>query len=242
MKKSIYNTVEVSSVLSSGTKEKRKDHFFGFYYRFLKKAVNIFTRNYKFKVDPPTNEPKVFICRHKNTKGVIKVMKSATFDTHPFMLSVFQNFKSAFGQFYGYTFTKRMKLPKFIAVFLAFFCALFVPPLFKSSKAIPTYRKGAKALTTLKTANDYLLKGESVIIFPDVDYTSESDTVGDIYEGFLYLEKLYFQKTLRHLEFIPVKIEDDKRLITQSESITFNGVLPYKVEAKKVASQIKNNM
>ncbi len=242
MKKLAYDVIVSDVMLPSGTKDKKTKRFFGNYYCFLKKIVNLFTIKYKFEVKPPISEPKIYICRHKNTKGVIKVMKSATFDVHPFMLSVFKDFKSCFNQFYNYTFTKRLKIPKFIAVFPAFFCALMVAPLFKSSRAIPTYRKGAKALTTLKTANEYLLKGESIIIFPDVDYTSENDSVGDIYEGFLYLEKLYFQKTSRHANFVCLKIDDENRIVTESKPILFSGELPYKTEAKSLLVQIKNNM
>lgn len=239
MKKQTLSATQ-NALTTLGTKDETP-RFFGIYYRVLKKLVNLFTAKYHFDVQPPTS-PCVYICRHKNTKGALKVMKSLTFDAHPFMLSVFQSFKSTFKQFYGYTFTKRFKLPKFIAFFPAFFCALVIAPLYKSSKAIPTHRKGAKALTTLKTANDYLLQGESVIIFPDVDYVSESDTVGDIYEGFLYLEKLYFNKTFKHLEFKVLKIEEKSKKITESEPLKFSGNLDYKDEFKLMVFKIRNNM
>ena len=156
--------------------------FGGVFYRFMKKTVWLFTKKYKFKVSKPNGEPNFYVCRHKNMKGVVAVMKSSTFDMHPFILHVFSTYKSAYNHFLSYTFKKRFKLPKIIAVPLSAICSAFMSILFKSIKAIPTYRSSLKAFSTLKFSTKCLLNGESVIVFPDVDYKSTDQIVGEIYD------------------------------------------------------------
>lgn len=240
MKRACYSAIEKTALNISGTEDKTL-RFFGKYYRFFKKTVNLFTKKYKFLVMPPKT-PTVYVCRHKNLKGVVKVMKSANFDMHPFMLHVFKDFKSAFNQFYGYTFTKRYKLPKFIAVLPAFFSAFFTFILFRSAKAIPTYRKNTKAFITIKSASEFLLKGESVIVFPDVDYTSEDDGVLDIYSGFLTVEKIYHKKCGKHLPFVPLTIDEKSLTVKEFSPLYFNYCKPFEEERLRITNAIITNI
>ena len=240
MKSAFRGAIKKSALNLSGTQDKTL-RFFGKFYNFFKALVNLFTKKYEFLVNKPKTAT-VYVCRHKNLKGVIKVMKSANFDMHPVMLHVFKNFKSAYRQFYGYTFTKRFKMPKILAVLPAFVSAIFVSTLFGSAKAIPTYRNDVKAFTTLKNASKFLLKGESVIVFPDVDYTSESDGVMDIYSGFLTVEKIYYKKCGKHLPFVPLAVDEKTLQIKEFSPLYFNYGKPIEEERQRITKTIISNI
>ncbi len=240
MKGAFRGAIKKSALNVSGTQDNAL-RFFGKYYLFFKALINLFTKKYKFLVNIPKT-PTVYVCRHKNLKGVVKVMKSATFDLHPFMLHVFKDFKSAFNQFYGYTYTKRFKIPKILALLPAFISAIFTSALFRSAKAIPTYRNNVKAFTTLKSACEYLLKGESVIVFPDVDYTNENDGVIDIYSGFLTVEKIYYKKCGEHLPFVPLTVDEKNLEITEFSPLYFNHGKPFEEERQRITKTIISNI
>lgn len=111
--------------------------------------------------------------------------------------------------------------------------------LFKSAKGIKTFRNSAKAIITVKTTTEYLLLGESVIVFPDVDYKSTLSTVGEIYEGFLTVEKIYYKKTGKHVNFIPLAVDEKTRKITEGEPINFSGETTFSNEKPKVVEKLK---
>lgn len=216
-------------------------NFTGLYFKFCKTFFKLFTKKYLFKVKKPENA-KVYIARHLDMHGVACVLKSANFDTHPLMLNNFFTIKGAFKQYYNYTFSKRFKKSKLLALVPAAVASLFVAPMAKSSGAIPVYRNSSKAFLTLKTTLNYLLNGESVIVFPDIEYTNKSSEIGDIYEGFLLLEKPYFKATGTHLEFIPLLIDETKREIVEQPPVTFSDPKNIKGEIKIVSSKIKKSL
>ena len=51
---------------------------------------------------------------------------------------------------------------------------------------------------------NYLASGESLIVYPDVNYTFDADQSSEIYSGFLFLAKLYKQRMNKDLRFIPI--------------------------------------
>ena len=82
----------------------------------------------------------------------------------------------------------------------------------RSLRAIAVYRNGAKSMLTLRESIKALLAGESILLFPDVDYTSENGGVGELYKGFLLLERMYCAKTGKHLPFVPIVVKPRKRI------------------------------
>ena len=82
------------------------------------------------------------------------------------------------------------------------------------------------------------MDGEDILIFPDVDYSSDSEETSDIYEGFLHLDKYYFRKTGEHLTFVPVFSDWESRRVHTGEALRFTGEKKFVVERKEVAKRI----
>lgn len=225
------------SLLNNQTDSPCNLNFASAYFKTLKFLVRTFTKKYNFLVDKP-NQPKIYVCRHKNTHGVITLLKSASFDMHPLTLNVFTKFSDCFSHLLNYTFTKRYKIPKLIAVVPAFLSTLIVFPLTKSTKAVPVYRNSAKSFLTLKKATEYLLKGESLVVFPDVDYTNDKNFIGDIYSGFLHIERLYFKACGKHVAFVPIQIDSKLKTITSSCEL----ILKNPEDFDRVINEIKKHI
>jgi len=220
-----------------------KLHFYGPLFRFSKKIFNTFVPKYKSFVIPDDNKPSVYVCRHLNLHGPIKVAQSLDFDTHFFVLNCFTTFKKCYRQYSDYTFTERHArkgISAFFGKVRAFFAAAYVAPLVRSSKPIPVYRGGSDSLVTFRCAMEYLSAGENVIVFPDVEYTADSNTASEIYSGFLFIDKLYYRKHGKHLTFRVLDINDEKQTITESGAVTFMGGIDFSEEQTTVAESIKN--
>ncbi len=199
---------------------KDKNKFFGGFARFARGLLRVFRRKYKVNgVDK--DDCQVFVCRHLNMHGCYTAVRSLQIDVHIMAFSPFFSFKTAFKHYSRITFVKDGKA-KFGSRFKAFFPAIFVPAMLKSAKAVPVYRKDAGAFKTIKQTNEYLLKGQSVIVFPDIDYQASQQNQSEIYKGFLLLEKLYFKRTGKHLKFTPLFIDDKNKTLNAKESVAFS--------------------
>ena len=212
--------------------------FTGKFFNLCKGFYNRITPKYSFNVKPP-QEPCVYLCRHLNLHGALTIEKCSTFDLSPYVYHVFTNRKTCFLHFYNYTFSKRLNKSKLFALLPSFLCSLFVPYLCSKAQIIPVYRNNCEAFKTIKASMTALKSGRSLIIFPNVDYTSKNDSgTREIYGGFLCLEKLYFKQTNKHLKFIPLTIDDELKTVTEKPPVVFSGSVPFEKEFGKIQKKI----
>lgn len=106
-------------------------------------------------------------------------------------------------------------------------------------RAIPVYRSSKAIIKTFRQSISTLIDGESLLISPDVDYTDTGSDIGEIYKGFLNLEKYYMEQTGRHLAFIPLYISKRKHCIYRGEAIYFNSNEGFKQEKIKVYDRLR---
>ena len=88
-----------------------------------------------------------------------------------------------------------------------------------SLQGIPVYRNSIASISTLKTGLKYLLKGESLIVYPDIDYAGNYGKPSEIYDGFLMLGDMYHKKTGKALSFVPLVIDNEHRHITEKKAV-----------------------
>lgn len=220
--------------------KKGAPRFYGPYLKFWRVIYNLFVKKYKSSVAPPEHEPCVYISRHLNTRAPIRICQSIGFDLHFFVLANFFGFRNIYRQFSGYTFTERYGrrgIARVLAKIAALFAALWLAPLVKSIEAIPVYRGGSDSMITFRRAMEHLDQGESLVLFPDIDYTAGEDLPSEIYTGFLYLEKLYYRKTWRHLTFVTIAVDAGSKSITETGRVQFEGG-DFKEELPRVAEKI----
>ena len=212
-----------------------KRKFWGKYARFARRFLCFFSLRYTTELEPD-GEPVVYVCRHLNMHGPFTTMKWLPFDVHPMIMHMFFDRKKAVTHLTEYTFGARYgkKAKKFNLA--AHVIGRIAAPLMHSMEGVPVYRGGTQTISTMKTSLSYLLQGDSLIVFPDVDYTGSYAQPSEIYDGFLYLGELYHKKTGGTLRFVPLVIDDETRQISAGEPIIIEN---YRQEGKAVAAKIK---
>lgn len=214
---------------------KARDGFWGKYARFGRWLFRTFSHRYETNIGKP-GEPVVYVCRHLNMHGPYTTMKWLPFDVHPMIIHMFFDRKKTAAHMTQYTLSARYgKKPKKFSI-AAHATSWIAPPLMHSLQGVPVYREGTKTISTLKCGLNYLLQGESLIIYPDVDYTGSYDKPSEIYEGFLYIGELYYKKTGKLLQFVPLIIDDQNRQIRSGEPVALRS---YRKEGTDAARKLK---
>ena len=102
----------------------------------------------------------------------------------------------------------------------------------KEDKELWLLFKTAIPNTGPKKAMEFLNKNESLIVYPDIEYTAGADQKSDIYDGFLFLGELYFKKTGKHLKFIPIYINEKTLSINECDPVVVDNFKKEKETAK----------
>ena len=133
-------------------------------------------------------------------------------------------------------------MPKALAAAIAFPLSFCISGLIPSIREIPVYRGSKAILKTFRQSVQALSEGENLLICPDIDYTDTSSSMGEMYHGFLNLEKYYFKKTGSHLAFVPVHISKRRHCIYMGEAICFKTENDFKQEKIKVYGPFKRRV
>lgn len=208
--------------------------FHGNLANFCKVIVKLFTKKYKTNIKK-SRKPTVYVCRHLNMHGPITTLKTFNFDLHPLVLSVFFDENTAYNHLKDYTFSVKKNKSSKRHSLKAKVSAWFLVKLINSLKSVPVYRGGNKSIITLKKSLDVLNSGDSIIVFPDINYSSNYDTVSDIYDGFLLLGEMYKKKTGEDLQFVPLYIDEQNKTIVSNKPIVVND---FKTEREKAKQKI----
>lgn len=190
---------------------------------------------------PPPDGPTIFVCCHDNILGPLSCLAYLPFPIRPWVLHVFCQPESCRKQFREYTFSKRFGIPSPLAGGLAWIASGYFSALVRSLGSIPVYRGSLQATATLKETVAALQEGDSVLIFPDVDYTNR-DGGRELYAGFLLVDRLWRKVSSVPLRFVPLRIDRAKKQIRAGEAATFNPARDRKTESARVLAALQQQM
>ena len=214
--------------------------FQGAFFKFIRGMIWLLP---SFRYTAPKREkfiePAVYICRHGNMRGPVLSMVNIPMPVHAWVFHVFANKEACYKHYSEYTFSVRFGWKKWKANLVSWLVAGGVARLINSMGGIPVYRNSAKVMSTFRLSLDALGRGESLLIFPEVDYTAEDGDVGKMYEGFLMLEKMYLKETGKHLPFVPLHLSEKDRKIVLGEPICFRDDVPFAQERGEVIRQLQ---
>lgn len=214
----------------------------GLYFRVVRKILRLFLKRTMVIDETIFMTENVLVAHHQNFYGPISSMIWLPDTVSVWVISHLFSFKECFDMYYNLTFTKTIKLPKIVALAMATLCALLIPPLIKSSRAIPVYRESKKIMNTFSLSMELLNRGEQVLVFPDIEYNDNSHVIGKIYTGFTHLEKLYYRYNNAHLGFVPINIDKTTRKITNANTLYFSDDKSYEMGKDILVNQIIDNI
>lgn len=192
-------------------------------------------------VEPPDG-PAVYVCSHSNLRGPLATLCWLPFPVRPWVLHVFTEKGTCRTQYRDYTFSRRFGMPGPAASFAAWAVSGYVSALMRSLGAIPVYRGMAQLQVTFRKTVEALQAGDSVLVFPSVDYTDGSGEVGEVYDGFLLLERFWRRVSDQPLKFIPLRLDIAGRRITAGEAAVFDRAAGWKGEMYRVKAALRAEM
>lgn len=183
--------------------------------------------------------PAVYVCSHNNLLGPLAALCWLPFDVRPWTLHVFLEREACRKQYREYTFSRRFGMPEPLAALLAWGASGYVSALMRSMAAIPVHRGTVKLGHTFRETVSALQAGESVLIFPDVDYTDDSGGIGEVYDGFLLIERFWRKVSAQPLRFVPLRLDTAARRITEGRAVSFRRDAVWKTEMNRVREALR---
>lgn len=203
--------------------------------------VRLITGRWTAGVEAPES-PTVFVCSHSNMRGPLVTQCWLPFPTRLWVFHMFLEKETCRAQYRDYTFSQRFGFPKPLAAFLAWAVSGYVSALVRSIGPIPVYRGSVKIKETFRSTISALQAGDSVLIFPDVDYTDSTDGIGSVYDGFLLIDRFWSKVSREPLDFVPLRLDTAARRITAGKAVRFDRSADRKSEMVRVREALREEI
>lgn len=200
--------------------------------------VRLLTGRWSAGVDAPSS-PTVFVCSHSNMRGPLVTQCWLPFPTRPWVLHMFLEREACRAQYRDYTFSQRFGFPRPLAAFLAWAVSGYVSALVRSAGSIPVYRGSVRIKETFRSTIAALQAGDSVLIFPDVDYTDSAGGIGAVYDGFLRLDRFWSRVSREPLDFVPLRLDTAARRVTAGKAVRFDRSADRRSETARVREALR---
>ncbi|MGM7723223.1 lysophospholipid acyltransferase family protein [Metabacillus sp. Hm71] len=215
---------------------------YGKVFRFFQGLIRLVYPKYRIHIPFELNRPVVYVAHHQNLFGPFIILLWFPKCLRAWILHVFLDQEACYKQYVKYTFTKRFGWNKNVAKICALPLSFAITTFLKSGKGIPVYRGSRKIVHTFHQSVEALCKGDSIVIFPDIDYTDSSSRIKEMYDGYLLLDKYYYQATGEHVCFIPLYISKKEKLLIAGNEICFRDGEDVNQERKRVYQEISNTL
>lgn len=192
-------------------------------------------------VAPPVR-PTVYVAHHGNMRGPITALCYLPFPVRPWVLHTLTRRDTCYRQYRDFTFTHRLGLPRPLAAALAWLTSGYVSAVTQSMGAIPVYRGSVKIGRTFQASVEALQAGEPILLFPDIDYASRDREMGEVYEGFLLLDRFWRKVSAEPLDFVPLRWDRETRRITAGEAVRFDPDADRRQETARVLEALRQGI
>lgn len=214
--------------------------------RVLRRALRALPGGWRLDGLPPPEGPCVYVVHHQDLAGPLAALALLPGQPRPWVLHVFCRRKTCFAQYYGYTFTRRFGWPRPLAFLAAGLCALLAPGLVNGFGAIPVWRarqgSAAGLRQTWQLSRAALEAGQSLVVCPDVDYSSQSADTGAIYQGFFAVGRDYQRRCGRPLPFVPAVCDKAGRRLLLGAPVTLQPGRPLARQKDDAAALLVDRM
>ena len=186
------------------------------------------------------NEPSVIVANHTQLHGPIACELYMPKNTTSWCAGQMMKLKDvpeyAFEDFWS-------QRPKYTHPFFKLLSYLIAPlsvVIFNNARTIGVFHD-TRILSTFKTTIKELQVGNHIIIFPEHD-KKYNNIVYDFQDKYIDIAKLYFKKTGKKLNFVPMYIAPNLKKMYIGKPITFNGDKPITQERRDITEYLMNEI
>ena len=186
--------------------------------------------------------PVIFVANHAGAFGPVSVITSMPVEIYPWVAHEVTDVRTAAPRIQAEFVERELRLKPPLSVFLARVIGRVCVALMKDIGAIPVYQKSKEITSTVTRSLALLQQGKNILVFAEDSTKVINDVLCEFCTGFIHIAKLYYEKTRKAVQFLPVAVNRKMHGILVGRPIRFDVTNPFPQEKQRLKSELENSV
>jgi 1-acyl-sn-glycerol-3-phosphate acyltransferase len=184
-------------------------------------------------------EPLIIVSNHIGSYGPLSIISSLPAKLYPWVAHEVMELKKVARHLQKEFTELELKLRPPLSVWLARLIGRICVAIMRNIEAIPVYSGSRRIRATMQRSLELLLRGKTILVFPENKDRPINEVLGDFNTGFLAMARLYYRRTRRLIQFIPVAVNEKMKAIRIGNPIRFDLRLPFLQEKLRLKKRLQ---
>jgi 1-acyl-sn-glycerol-3-phosphate acyltransferase len=189
-----------------------------------------------------TDEPVIMVANHVGSFGPVSVITSLPIRTYPWVAHEVTDIRTAAPRIQAEFLEQELHLRPPLSTCLARVIGRVCVAIMRDIGAIPVYAKSRRIRTTMADSLGLLREGKNILVFAEDTTKKFNDVLCEFRTGFIHVAKLYYEKTKKAVQFLPIAVNRKVGGIRIGAPIRFDANLPFPRERQRLKGELQSTI
>jgi 1-acyl-sn-glycerol-3-phosphate acyltransferase len=210
---------------------------------FFKALRHLFFKSHlrgRENLDP--GNPSILVANHAGSFGPVSVITSLPIRLYPWVAFEVTDRKTVAKRVQTEFLEQELHLRPPVSTYLGRVVGRVCVALMRDIEAIPVYAKSKKIEATLQASLALLEQGKNILVFAEDSSRRVNEVLCEFATGFMHIAKLYHQKTMKAVPFLPVAVNRKVGAIRIGKPISFDAAAPFAREKQRLKAELERSV
>jgi len=189
-----------------------------------------------------TDEPVIMVANHVGSFGPVSVITSVPLRMFPWVSHEVTDLATVAHRIQVEFLEQELHLRPPLSTYLGRVVGRICVALMKDIGAIPVYQKSKRIRSTVEASIRLLEQGKNILVFAEDSTRKINDVLCEFCTGFIHLAKVYYERTRKAVQFLPVAVNRHVRGILVGTPIRFDGTAPFPREKERLKRELESRV
>ena len=211
-----------------------------YFYKVLRRLF--FNSRVRGIANVQAGEPVIMVANHAGAYGPVSVITSMPFKLYPWVAYEVTDLHTVARRIQDEFLEQELHLKPPVSAYLARIIGRICVALMKDIGAIPVYQMSREIGSTVARTLALLEQGKNILIFAEDSTRKINEVLCEFRTGFAHVARLYYEKTRKTVQFLPVAVNRKMRGILIGKPIRFDVTNPFSQEKQRLKAELQSTV
>ena len=212
--------------------------------RYFYKAIRMlfFRSRLRGTTNLHSDEPVILVANHAGAYGPVSVITSMPLRMYPWVTHEVTDIRTVAKRIQAEFLEQELHLKPPLSAYLGRVIGRICVGLMKDIGAIPVYQQSKDIRRTVQLTLSLLQNGHNILVLAEDSTRKINDVLCEFCTGFLHVAKLYYERTRKTVQFLPVAVNRKVGGILIGKPIRFDVSNPFSREKLRLKKELQDSV